>query len=262
MKPILDVRNLTVRYGALTIVGDASFSLNEGDWCMLIGPNGAGKSTTVGAVSQTVPYTGTVCFEGRDVRAMRPAERAQRIGVLMQNHAVGVSFTVEEIVRLGRYAYRSRVLSEKTDGEEMVESALEITGMKPLRDHSVLTLSGGELQRTFLAQAIAQNPRVLLLDEPTNHLDLKYQKEIFSLIRDWLRVPGRAVLSVVHDLNLVRAYGTRAVLMDHGVVAANGPIDDVLRPECLNPVYGMDVAAWMREMLSGWDRENQSIQQK
>lgn len=253
MKPLLEVQNLTVRYGALTIVNGASFALQAGDWCMLIGPNGAGKSTTVGAISQTVPYTGSVLFEGSDVRAMRPAERAQKIGVLMQNHAVGVSFTVEEVVRLGRYAYRSRVLSDAADSEEMVEHALEITGMKPLRNHSVLTLSGGELQRTFLAQAIAQNPRVLLLDEPTNHLDLKYQKEIFTLIRDWLTVPGRAVLSVVHDLNLVRAYGSRAVLMDRGTVAADGPIDDVLRPEKLNPVYGMDVAAWMREMLAGWN---------
>ena len=253
MKPLLEVQNLTVRYGALTIVNGASFALQAGDWCMLIGPNGAGKSTTVGAISQTVPYTGAVRFEGSDVRAMRPAERARKIGVLMQNHTVGVSFTVEEVVRLGRYTYRSRALSDAADSEDMIEHALEITGMKPLRNHSVLTLSGGELQRTFLAQTIAQDPRVLLLDEPTNHLDLKYQKEIFTLIRDWLTVSGRAVLSVVHDLNLVRAYGSRAVLMDRGVVAADGPIDDVLRPENLNPVYGMDVASWMREMLAGWN---------
>lgn len=252
MKPLLNVENLTVRYGALTIVDSASFSLSEGDWLMLIGPNGAGKSTTISAISQTTPYTGTVSFEGMDVRRMKSVELARNIAVLMQNHSVGYAFTVEEVVRLGRYAHRKGMLSD-ADDDGMVETALEMTGMKRMRNQSVLTLSGGELQRTFLAQAIAQDPRVLLLDEPTNHLDLRYQKEIFALIVDWLAYPGRAVLSVVHDLNLAGAYGSRALLMDHGHIVADGPVSQVLVPEKLDPVYGMDVAGWMRGLLSHWN---------
>ena len=124
--------------------------------------------------------------------------------------------------------------------------------MAAQRYQSVLTLSGGELQRTFLAQVFAQNPKVLLLDEPTNHLDLVYQKQVFALIKDWLKVPGRAVVSVVHDLSLAKAFGSDAILLSKGKMVKQGSVDSVLSSENLDPVYGMDVYAWMQEMLSQW----------
>jgi iron complex transport system ATP-binding protein len=124
--------------------------------------------------------------------------------------------------------------------------------MAAQRNQSVLTLSGGELQRTFLAQVFAQNPSLLLLDEPSNHLDLIYQKQVFMLIRDWLKTPGRAVLSVVHDLSLARAYGTRAVLLKDGQVIAQGSIPDVFGSQPLEKAYSMDVYAWMRKMFGQW----------
>ena len=120
------------------------------------------------------------------------------------------------------------------------------------RKQSVLTLSGGELQRTFLAQTFCQDPRLLLLDEPTNHLDLVYQKQVFELIQGWLKGPDRAVISVVHDLSLARAYGTRALLLDHGQAAADGAMDEVFSDEVLNRVYRMDVRDWMTRMLTQW----------
>ena len=137
-------------------------------------------------------------------------------------------------------------------GEELVQAAIEKTGMEPYLKQSVLTLSGGELQRTFLAQLFAQNPRLLLLDEPTNHLDLIYQKQTFALIHEWLKESGRAVVSVVHDLSLAKAYGTHAMLMQKGRVQAMGTIEDVMKPELLNATYNMDVYQWMGEMYSQW----------
>jgi iron complex transport system ATP-binding protein len=165
---------------------------------------------------------------------------------------------VEEVVRLGRYSHSRGFFSKKAgDNETAVEQALELTGMTAQRHQSVLTLSGGELQRTFLAQVLAQNPKVLLLDEPTNHLDLIYQKQIFSLIRQWLREPGRAVVSVVHDLSLAKAYGTHAILLQHGKSVASGPLQNVMTPENLNDVYGMNVGEWMRMLLSQWNEEKE-----
>ena len=211
---MLEARDLTVRYGERAVVDGVSFTLEEGRWLMLIGPNGAGKSTIVNAVAQSAPYTGEVFFRGENVRRYRPTELARNIGILSQNHSVGYSFTVEEVVRLGRYSYAPGIFSRHSDAdEESVERALELTGLTPLMEQSVLTLSGGELQRTFLAQLLAQNPKLLILDEPTNHLDLVYQKQVFALISEWLREPGRAVISVVHDLSLARAYGTDALRM-------------------------------------------------
>ncbi len=253
MASMLDVENLTVRYGEAVILDNMNFSLEAGDWLMVVGPNGAGKSTTISAITQTVPYTGTVRYEGEDLRNKKSIELARCIGVLMQKHNAEFAFSVEEVVALGRYCYNSGLLSGKNDSDnDAVEEALKLTGLEGLRDHSVLTLSGGELQRTFLAQVLAQNPRLLLLDEPTNHLDLIYQKQVFRIIQEWLREPGRAVVSVVHDLSLAKAYGTKALLMDKGKCVTLGNVGEVLSSANLDPVYGMDVGAWMRQMLSQW----------
>ena len=250
---MLQGEHITVRYGSFTVVDNLSFRLEESQWLMLAGPNGAGKSTLIETIAQGVPYTGAIRWKGEDIRSLKPSELARKIGVLAQKNNVGYAYTVEEVVGLGRYAYKAGLFSGRDDGGKAeVEKALEMTGLTELRHASMLTLSGGETQRVFLAQVFAQNPQVLILDEPANHLDLKYQQHIFSLIREWLKEPGRAVLSVVHDLSLARRYGTHAVLMDHGKSVSQGPIGDVMTPENLRQVYGMDVYAWMREMLSQW----------
>ena len=250
---MLKASHITVRYGEHTVVDRLSFHLQEGQWLMLVGPNGAGKSTLIETISQGVPYTGDILLEGKDIRRFRPAQLARKIGVLAQKNAVGYAYTVDEVVGLGRYAHTTSFLSSHDDGgREQVERALLLTGLTELRHASVLTLSGGELQRTFLAQVFAQNPEILILDEPANHLDLKYQQHIFSLIGQWLKTPGRAVMSVVHDLSLARQYGTHAVLIDQGKSVAQGKIKDVLSRENLEAVYGMDVYGFMQEMLAQW----------
>ncbi len=250
---MLKAENICVQYGEHTIVNNLSFELKEGQWLMLVGPNGAGKSTLIEAIAQGAPYSGRFLLDEKDIRHYKPAQLARKIGVLSQKNAVGYAYTVEEVVGLGRYAYTSGIFSTKDDGgRQQIEQALALTGLAQLRHASVLTLSGGEMQRTFLAQVFAQNPQLLILDEPANHLDLIYQKHIFALIRDWLKQPGRAVLSVVHDLSLARRYGTHAVLMDKSKCVAQGEIGSVLTPENLAQVYNMDVHAWMRELLEQW----------
>ena len=177
-------------------------------------------------------YTGRISLEGRDIRALKGAERARSVGFLAQKNAVSYAYSVEEVVSLGRYAHASGFLSARDDeGEACVERALEWTG---------------------LAQVFAQNPKLLILDEPANHLDLIYQKHIFSLIEAWLKQPGRAVISVVHDLSLAKKYGTHAVLMDRGRCAAQGKTNEVMTRERLEAVYGMDVYGWMRDLLGQW----------
>ncbi len=132
-----------------------------------------------------------------DIAHMKPKAAAKYFGVLTQSHAVGYSFTVEEVVRLGRYAFSKGMFSPRDkENEEKIEKAIQMTGMEPFRKQSVLTLSGGELQRTFLAQLLAQDPQLLILDEPTNHMDLVYQTQIFERIKNWIKDTGRAVMSV------------------------------------------------------------------
>ena len=256
-KVLLEVKDLSVRYGSFIAADHVSFSLEEGQWMMLVGPNGAGKSTIVQAITRGVPFTGEAVFLQKNIREWKSTVLARSIGVLAQHHAIGYAFRVEEVVRMGRYAYRKGLLAQDDDCEKAVDRALEMTGLTSLRRHSVLELSGGEMQRMFLAQVFAQDPRVLLLDEPTNHLDLIYQKQIFELIREWIREEGRAVLSVVHDLSLARAFGTHALLLKRGKTVALGRKDEVLDPENLKEAYEMDIYAWMRSMLSQWEETDE-----
>ena len=250
---MIEIRELVKTFDGFAALDGASLTVPQGAIYGLVGPNGAGKSTLIEAIAQGVPYTGRISLEGRDIRALKGAERARSVGFLAQKNAVSYAYSVEEVVSLGRYAHASGFLSARDDeGEACVERALEWTGLTALRRASVLTLSGGELQRTFLAQVFAQNPKLLILDEPANHLDLIYQKHIFSLIEAWLKQPGRAVISVVHDLSLAKKYGTHAVLMDRGRCAAQGKTAEVMTRERLEAVYGMDVYGWMRDLLGQW----------
>lgn len=250
---MLNVENMTVRYGENTIVKAISFDVLEGQWLMLVGPNGAGKSTIVNAIAQGVPYSGNVTFGGKDVRRMKPSEFAKNCGILTQTHNVNYSFTVEEIIRLGRYSYSGGLFAKSSSNDDKaVEDAARLTGMLSLMQQSVLTLSGGELQRTFLAQLFAQNPRLLILDEPSNHLDLVYQRQIFELTREWLAHSGRAVISVVHDLSMAKKYGTHALLLHNGRIEAFDTADKVLTRANLNTVYSMDVYAWMQSQITIW----------
>ncbi len=250
---MLELCKVSVSYGSREAVRNMSLRVEAGQWLMLVGPNGAGKSTLIEAIAQGVPYTGRILLDGQDIRQLKASDRARAIGVLSQKNSVSFAYTVEEVISLGRYAYRKGFLrSADRDGPEYTRQALRMTGLDELRHASVTALSGGELQRVFLAQVFAQDPRILLLDEPANHLDLQYMQHIFALIGQWLRTPGRAVVSVVHDLSLARRYGTHAALMNKGSLTASGRIDEVLAPERLQDVYGLDVFAFMRETLSLW----------
>ena len=251
---MLDIQGLTVRYGSLPVLEDISFSLEVGEWLMVVGPNGAGKSTLIHALSKGVSYEGHVTYKGRNIKSIRPKALAREFGVLSQNHQTGYSFSVEEIVNLGRYAHQtSRLSLTDEQGAQKVEAALEMTGMLPLRKQSVLTLSGGELQRTFLAQVFAQDPNLIMLDEPTNHLDLQYQKQLFEIMEQWVQQPNKAAISIVHDIGIARMYGTHAMLLHHGKLEAYGSNKDALSPQNLKKVYDMDVHKWMRSMLSQWN---------
>lgn len=253
---MLSVKELSVQFGDNVIVNKASFSVSKGEWLMIVGPNGAGKSTIVSAISGGAPFTGEALLEGKNVKKYRPKELAKKMGVLSQNHIVSYSFTVEEVVRLGRYAYSKGIFGALSDEDKsMVEYALKETGMDKQREQTVTTLSGGELQRTFLAQLLAQDPEVLILDEPTNHLDLIYQKQVFALIRQWIKHTGKTVISVVHDLSLAKAFGTKAILLNQGEVFSAGEVSNVLSKENLEKVYEMDVYGWMNDMLSLWNEE-------
>lgn len=256
----LQAERLTVRLDGRELVKDVSFTLTDGQWLMLCGPNGAGKTTLVRAVSRAIPSEGALWLDGADLRRMKPGALARRIGVLSQHSEAAYAFTVEEVVALGRYAWRGGAMGRgDPEGPEKVEEALRLTGLADKRRQTMPTLSGGERQRTFLAQVLCQDPSVMILDEPANHLDLRYQRELLELIDRWRREEGRAVISVMHDLSLARRYGTHALLMDGGRAVSVGACREALGWDNLCRVWGEDVCEWMRRTGASWEEDHDGL---
>ncbi len=250
---MLEVEQLGVRYGVKTAVDNISFRVNAGEWWTLAGPNGAGKSSIAEALTRGVRYTGRVILDGVEARDYKQNEYSRKVGILSQINGAVYDYTVYEVAEMGRYAHREGLFRGKDpDGAEKVEHAISLTGLGELRDRSILTLSGGELQRVFLAQVLAQDPKLLILDEPANHLDLPFQRRFFDMVKEWLREPGRAVITVMHDLTLARRYGTHALLMSGGKAIGCGPIGQVMTRENLQKAYGMDIYGWMKDLLEEW----------
>ncbi len=249
----LEIQNLNVNIGGKQILTDIDLQLEEGSWLMVAGPNGAGKSTLARTVMQMTRYTGSVLIDGEDASKIRSKQLARKIGILMQNNYPGYDFTAGEVVRLGMYSQQDGFLKGKKEGaEEKFEEAVAAAGVGEFLDRPVTTLSGGELQRVFMAQLLTQDPDILILDEPVNHLDLTYQKQFMEITGRWQQEKGRTVISVVHDLSLAKMFGTDAILMNNGSIVASGKNADVFSDENLNKVYGMNVREWMRAELEQW----------
>lgn len=250
---MFQVKNLTLSYGSKLILDDVNFEVNQNDWYMVVGPNGAGKTSIVRAISGAVPYSGMIEYQGKDIQALSSKEKAKRIGVLTQHHNPIYHYSVEEIVELGRYAHKKGLFGHMTQEDiEKVDEAIQITGLEKHRYSSILSLSGGELQRVFLAQIIAQDPNIIILDEPANHLDLAYQEQIFKTIQEWVKEPGRCVISIIHDLSVAKFFGNRGLLLNNTRVISEGEIDCVLNTKSLEKAYGVDVEKLMHNRYALW----------
>lgn len=235
----LEIENIHFGYPsrAREALTGVSLSVPEGGVLGLIGPNGSGKSTLLRCIYRALrPRVGRVLLLGEDVRDFSSKRLARRIAVATQEEAA-VPLTTAEYVLLGRSAISPAWKSYSTEDRDCAASALERFGLSRLSDRSILELSGGERKRAMLARALVQSTPVLLLDEPTNHLDVRFQHEILDLVAS-LR---KTCIIVLHDLNLAARYCDRLALLDSGRLVASGEVDDVLRPEILEPVYGLDV---------------------
>ena len=227
--PMLDVDRLSVRYGTKQIVDALSFSVSEGQWLMIAGPNGAGKSTALAAITQGTPYTGRVLFEGQNVRSMKPALRARAIGVLAQNHFVGYGFTVEEVVRLGRFAYAGGVFGRsREDDAGHVEQALTLTGLQDKRRQSVLTLSGGELQRVSIARALITRPKLIVADEPVAAIDASMKMNIVNLFKELKDKYNVSFIYITHDLSTAYYVSDYIATLYRGCLIEYGPAKEIM----------------------------------
>lgn len=247
-EPAIAVDAVTFGYGGAAVLRDVSCAIGRGEFVGIIGPNGSGKSTLLKLMSGYLqPASGRVCIDGGPVERLSRAALGRLIGVMPQDTAVALPFTVMEMVLLGRTPHGAGFAFEDEGDLAAARRAMERTDTLALAARRVTELSGGERQRVILARALAQEPQILLLDEPAAFLDIRHEVEMYDLLRD-LQREGMTVVSVLHDLNIAALYCDRLVLLADGRVAGAGAPAEVITYQMLTEVYGTEVYVAMNDV--------------
>ena len=251
---MLKLENVCAGYDGQDVVHDVTAEFLPGHNYCLLGPNGCGKTTLLRALAGLIPHKGQISLDGQDVARMKRRDLARRIAVMSQINNVYFSYTVYDTVMLGRYQHMKGRLFGHPSGEDrdMVEKCLASTGLLEFRDRQIDELSGGQRQRVFLAHALAQDPEIILLDEPTNHLDVRHQVELIDYLHDWTADGRHSVIGVFHDVNLALRLTGNVLFMHEGRIVRQGDFHTVADAGFLRSIYGMDLAAFMRQSLSNW----------
>ncbi|MGF9566693.1 ATP-binding cassette domain-containing protein [Neorhizobium sp. JUb45] len=224
------------------ILSDVSLDFPAGEVVALVGHNGSGKSSLLKILArQLTPTTGSAAYGGRDLRHYHGRDFPRSVAYLPQDLGTGSDMTIRELVACGRYPWHGALGQFSAVDREKVEAAIAATHIEAFADRTVGTLSGGERQRAWIAMLIAQDARCLLLDEPTAALDIAHQVDVLSLVRKLAHEGGRSVVIVLHDINMAARFCDRIHALKGGRVVASGTPAEILVPETLHAIYGIEM---------------------
>ncbi|MDR0314057.1 MAG: ABC transporter ATP-binding protein [Treponema sp.] len=250
---MLKVKNLYSGYGGPDIIRDIHLQANPGEILAVIGPNGCGKTTLLKTLAKLLPYRGEILLEQTEISLLSRKNLARKIALLAQTTGIYFPYSVYDTAALGRYSHSTSFFKNLSrEDKEIISQVLIKLELMDVKDRLISELSGGQLQRVFLARTLVQNPDLILLDEPTNHLDLKHQVELLEYLSYWAKENNKAVIAVLHDLNLARRYADNAALMCNGMMVSSGKCESVLSGDMLKETYGLDIRAFMIESLQKW----------
>lgn len=250
MKTIIEVSKLNFSYEDKKILKDISFKLFENDRLCIIGPNGSGKTTLLKSLCNILNFEGLIFFNDKNIKDIEVYKMA---AFMSQMSEIYFDYTVFDTVMLGRYAsFKDKIFSmpDKKDKDAVLE-CLERLKIIHLKDKFIKELSGGELQKVFLARVFAQNPKIIFMDEPANHLDLNSQIELIYNLKEWAREYGRCIVAVMHDINNVFNFANKILLLSEGKILYFGSIES-FDLKLLNKIYNADVVEYMRNSLKKW----------
>ena len=237
----LNVSNIAFAYDSDPILSDISMDIGPGEVVGVLGPNGSGKTTFIKCVNRLLtPKQGSVMLDDIDILGLRQHDVAKYMGYVPQNNTMEISYpTVYEIVMMGRRPFGN--WKANSDDEDAVWAAMAEMDVDHLSMHRFNELSSGQTQRVLMARAIAQEAQILLLDEPTSNLDIKYQIDVMTTVRNLTRERGVGACAIVHDLELAMKYCDKALLLYQGKVLAAGAPDEVIAPDNIRKVYGVEI---------------------
>lgn len=233
---MLELKNVSLRFGDRIILDNVSFSLRPHRLTVLVGRNGAGKSTLLNCANQQLSYTGTICEGEKNLALIPPRERAKAIAILPQS-LPSPHITAREVAAFGRNPYLDFTGRLTEADRQAVEAALKDANALELGSRYVDTLSGGEKQRIALAMILAQNTPIALLDEPMAHMDLNYEGAFLKLLRELKQKRKKTFLVILHDLNLAAEYADDLIVMDEGKIIFAGSREACLAGDILEKTF-------------------------
>ena len=246
---MIEVNNLSFsyNYNNKKILKNISFKLFENERLCIIGPNGSGKTTLLKCLCNILDFQGSVFINNKNIKDI---EVYKSVSFLSQSSEIYFDYNVFDTVMLGRYAnFKDKLLSiPSKEDKEFVFECLEKLNIIHLKDKLINRLSGGELQKVFLARAFAQNPKIILMDEPTNHLDLNSQIELIYNLKEWVNKDFRSIIVVMHDINNALNFANKILLLHKGEIIYFGDIEN-FNLELLNNIYNINVVEYMRNSL-------------
>ena len=251
MENIIEIKNITIKYGDYEVLRDISFGIKKGEFTSIIGPNGAGKSTVLKAIMKNIDIaSGDISIKGKSIKDITHKEKACIIGFVPQEFNISFDFTVYDIVAMGRNPYLVKFKKSKYDDKKIIEESMQKTNTYEFKDKYFNSLSGGEKQRVIIARALAQQPEILILDEATSSLDIHHQLDILELIHSLNREDGLTVLTIMHDLNLASRFSDEIVLLSKNGIVKHGKPNEVIDEQVLKSVYDMDMVVRENKLLS------------
>lgn len=237
---MIDLNEVSKNYGAKKVISEVSLPITEEKLTAFIGPNGAGKSTLLSMISRLISIdAGQIYLDHNEVKAWRSNELSKKLSILKQSNGVNLRITVRELVGFGRFPYsKGRMTSEDQD---MIDYALEKLGLVEMADEMIDTLSGGQLQRAYIAMILAQDTEYILLDEPLNNLDMNHAVQLMKTLRRLVEDEHKTILLVIHDINFAATYADEIVAMKNGAIFAHGTMEEMIQPHILNALYDMEI---------------------
>ncbi len=238
----IELINVTSGYGKKKILKNVSLFIPSGEITAILGENGSGKTTLLRTIAGLLDYEGSILVDGEEIKKMPYKERAKKISLLSQMNSAYFSFSVYETVKMGRYRFQKGFFdSYKEEDYKFIEECMKRADILDIKDEIIGELSGGQLQRVYLAQLFAQDSEYVFLDEPTNHLDLKYRVKLEKELRD----SRASTLCVYHDIRAALDMADNIILVKNGEIVEQGKTEDIRKSEALNRTFDMDVLGYL-----------------
>ena len=221
-------------------INDLSVEFENGKITTILGPNGSGKSTLLSLLcGLNKAKSVSIFIDGKDITKLKYKDIAKIVATVHQQNSVPNDITVRDLVSYGRLPFKKRFEHINRDDEKIINWALKETGLEGMEEKLVMSMSGGERQRVFIAMALVQKPKILFLDEPTTYLDIYHQIEILELVQRLNKDHGTTIVMVLHDINQAIKYSDNVAVMKDGALVKEGRANDIINENLIRKVYGV-----------------------